>query len=66
MRQVRQHNTLAAVKLTASIVEKFIPPRARALNLYVAYVYHGAPILASLAALSMCELTVDTIKLFQK
>ena len=56
----RQHNTLAAVKLTASIVEKFIPPRAqnsrkgdngKILILGGSYVYHGAPILASLAAL---------------
>ena len=52
------YNTLAAVKLTASIVEKFIPPRAqnsrkgdngKILILGGSYVYHGAPILASLA-----------------
>ena len=51
---------MAAVKLTASIVEKFIPPRAqnsrkgdngKILILGGSYVYHGAPILASLAAL---------------
>ena len=51
---------LAAIKLTASIVKKFIPPRAqnsrkgdngKILILGGSYVYHGAPILASIAAL---------------
>ncbi len=51
---------LAATKLTSHIVKKFIPPRAynshkgdngKILILGGSYVYHGAPILTSIAAL---------------